>query len=94
VREVESQQGRRTDKLGEGAHTKLSRTAAAREAGLSDRQRKTALRLAVMPPAVPRARATLNPSGGGCGLWHERKAAPVRYVALPRMSALFTQGRR
>ena len=45
LREIESGQGTRTDKLHDGAVTKSTRTQAAETAGLSERQRKTALRV-------------------------------------------------
>ena len=47
--QMEAAQGRRTDKLHDGADTKLTRTQVAREAGLSERQKVTALRVASVP---------------------------------------------
>ena len=48
-KQLESQQGARTDKLRDGTLPKLPKTEAAAQAGLSERQRKTALRVANVP---------------------------------------------
>jgi hypothetical protein len=50
LKQIDAQQGARTDvQPREGAHQKLTRTEAAIEAGLSEHQRKTALRVANVP---------------------------------------------
>ena len=46
---VEPAQGTRTDKLHDATDMKLTRTAAATQAGLSERQKVTALRVASIP---------------------------------------------
>ncbi len=52
LREIESGQGTRTDKLHDGAVAKSTRTQAAETAGLSERQKVTALRVANVPEPV------------------------------------------
>ena len=47
--EIEPHQGKRTDRLTDGGDTRLSRSAAASSAGLSKRQKVTALRVANVP---------------------------------------------
>jgi hypothetical protein len=49
LREMQPQPGARTDKPREGAHPRFTRTEAARDAGMSDHQRKQALRVAAVP---------------------------------------------
>src|SRR5688500_2171553 len=50
LRAIEAKQGTRTDReLRAGARPKFPRTRAARDAGMSDHQRKTALRVAAVP---------------------------------------------
>lgn len=51
LKEIEKAQGMRTDRLQDGTVPKLTRTQAATDAGLSERQRKTALRVANIPQA-------------------------------------------
>lgn len=56
LKQIESSQGARTDKLPDGDDTKLTRTQAAAAAGLSERQKVTALRVANVPqPEFERA---------------------------------------
>lgn len=52
LKQVESGQGTRTDKPHDATDTKLTRTEAAKEAGLSERQKVTALRVASIPQPV------------------------------------------
>jgi hypothetical protein len=49
LKQVESGQGARTDKLHDATDMKLTRTEAANQAGLSERQKVTALRVASVP---------------------------------------------
>ena len=49
LREIEDGQGARSDLLGAGADPKLSRAQAARDAGMSRHQKRTALRVANVP---------------------------------------------
>ena len=49
MRQIEPAPGERTDKPREGDHPRLTRTQAASEAGMSDHQRKQALRVANVP---------------------------------------------
>lgn len=52
LRQVESGQGTRTDKPHDATDTKLTRTQAASQAGLSERQKVTALRVASIPAPI------------------------------------------
>lgn len=49
LKQIGSKQGARTDQLRDGGDPKLTRTQAAADAGMSERQRKTALRVANVP---------------------------------------------
>lgn len=49
LKEIEKGQGKRTDKPNTGTDTKLTRTEAATQAGLSKRQKDTALQVANVP---------------------------------------------
>ncbi|MCC7275806.1 MAG: hypothetical protein IT561_24260 [Alphaproteobacteria bacterium] len=52
-------QGARTDKLGEGVHTKLTQRQVASDAGLSRHQQVTAVRVANVPAETVRRRASI-----------------------------------